>query len=169
MRRSASLSGLLLTLNALLGFQSPAAHGQVTVGYSNSMAGSAARGRIDLQSLRSTRRFEVAGINAQPIDGSLIYDPTTIWTLVDPSQPSALSVLNLDPLLELRQRGTTRDDFRVQRTESVYAAITGPLATTLPVNPRDGVRPLELALPDPLLTVFADPPAQTSDAANTGN
>lgn len=148
---------------ALLGLPLQPAHSQVTVGYSNPIFSSAARGRIDQQGLRNTRRFDVAGINAQPIDGSLIYDESTIWTLVDPSNPSSLTVINLDPSVELRQRAIDRTDVRVQRTEAVYATVSGPLATTLPFNPRDGVRPLELGLPDPLLTVFPDPDPNAPD------
>lgn len=169
MHRSAPFPALLLALVALLSLPPQAARSQVIVGYSSSIVSSAARGRIDQQALRSTRRFEVAGINAQPIDGSLIYDENTIWTIVDPTKPTSLNVLNLDPLLELRQRATVRDDLRVQRTEAVYATITGPLSSTLPFNPRDAVRPLELALPSPLLTVFPDPEPTTTDDTTTSN
>lgn len=164
MRHSAYPPLLLLVLLSPL---SRPACSQVTVGYSNPIFSSAARGRIDQQGLRNTRRFEVAGINAQPLDGSLIYDENTIWTLVDPSNPSSLSVINLDPQVELRQRATDRTDLRVQRTEALYATVSGPLATTLPFNPRDGVRPLELGLPDQLLTVFPDLEPGADDASGS--
>lgn len=165
-RRPALLLPLLL---ALLGPLPRPACSQVTVGYSNPIFSSATRGRIDQQGLRSTRRFEVAGINAQPIDGSLIYDESTVWSLVDPSNPSSLTVLNLDPQVELRQRATVRNDARVQRTESVFANVNGPLTTTQPFNPRNAVRAQELGLPAQLLTVFPDLEPEPEPAAPSDN
>lgn len=157
----------LLAVLALVASLPPPASSQVTVGYSNPIFGIAARGRIDQQGLGNTRRFAVDGGNAQPINGSLIYDESTVWTLVDPTKPSTLSVVNLDPLVELRQRTISRNDARVQRTEAVTATVAGPLATTLPFNPRDALGPLELALPDQLLTVFPDPDPEANAESAT--
>lgn len=133
-----------------------AAQAQVTLGYGNPINSTASRSRVGFQGARSTRKFEVSGLNAEPIDGSLVYDETTVWRIHDPSNPMALSVLSLDPLVEFQQKTTRRDNVLVQRVEGLSATVSGPLATTLPADPRDWVRPQETALPAPLLSVFAD-------------
>lgn len=149
-------SPLVLVLFGVLTISACPAQAQVTLGYSNPITSSASRSRIGFQGARSTRKFEVAGINAEPIDGSLVYDETTVWRIHNPDDPFTLSVLSLDPLVQFQQDTTRRDDVRVQRVEAVSATVSGPLATTLPANPRDWLVPLESSVPAQLLSVFAD-------------
>jgi hypothetical protein len=149
-------SPLALVLFGLLTINACPAQAQVTLGYNNPITSSASRSRIGFQGARSTRKFEVAGINAEPIDGSLVYDETTVWRIHNPDDPVALSVLSLDPLVKFQQDTTRRDDVRVQRVEAVSATVSGPLSTTLPANPRDWLQPQETSVPSQLLSVFAD-------------
>jgi hypothetical protein len=129
---------------------------QVTLGYSNPITSTATRTRIGFQGVRSTQIFNVEGNNVEPIDGSLVYDETTRWRIFNPNNAFSLNVDTSDPKVELQQDKITRDDVRVQRVEALSATVSGPLASTLPDDPRDWVTPRETALPAPLLSVFAD-------------
>lgn len=152
-----SSSALALAFFGLVMISACPAHAQVTLGYNNPITSSASRSRIGFQGARSTRLFQVTGLNTEPIDGSLIYDETTVWRIHDPDAPTtSLSVLSLDPLVKFQQDTTRRDDVRVQREEAVSATVSGPLATTSPDDPRDWLQPQEFSVPSQLLSVFAD-------------
>lgn len=143
---------LALLITAPLPFIPAAA--QVRVGYTNPVAASVSSGRTLRKGVRLTRQFEVAGYNVQPADLSLTYDEQTVWTVIDEDSLSAITVRNLDPLLEFQQLDTRRVDVRVQRTEAVYATVSGPLTTTFPGDPRQDLRPLEYTTPDQLDSLF---------------
>ncbi|MFO0031280.1 MAG: hypothetical protein ACK54Z_03395, partial [Cyanobacteriota bacterium] len=147
---SAALLPLALLLVPTLPSQA-----QVSMGYNNPITSTATRARTAFQAIRNTRVFEVEGTNAVPNDGSLVYNESTIWNVLNPADPFSLNVNSFDPLAEFQQKNSRRDDVRVQRIEAVSATVSGPLSTTQPADPRDWVRPRESALPAPLLSVFA--------------
>lgn len=104
---------------------------QVAVGYSNPIFASAAYGVELRRARRDQTTFSVAGINVQPIDGSLIYDQNTLWQINDPQQPFSITVTEEGPRLDLRKADLTTKSAAVQRTERVFTQISGPAADAL--------------------------------------
>ena len=107
---SAALLPLALLLVPTLPSQA-----QVSMGYNNPITSTATRARTAFQAIRSTRVFDVEGVNAVPNDGSLVYNESTVWNILNPADPFSLNVNSFDPLhahvvaaavflLKLRQR-----------------------------------------------------------------
>ena len=153
-KRSIQLAGSLLLL-AVSCWQSNAA-AQITVGYRNPIFVNQSRTREQRQGVRTTRRFEVSGINVKPLDGSLIYDEDTIWTISEPGKPFSLTVLDQNPLVETRQTSIQAETSQAARTERVFVQVTGPAAEALrsPFENQQRQEDLLLGVPPSLTSVF---------------
>lgn len=126
-KRALYLASLLVLS---MGLAEPS-HSQVIVGYNSVIQASVIRTDERLLNLRSRSSFGVAGINVEPIDGTSVYDRSTIWRIRDTSKPSSLTVMIEDPVFEVQQDITQTDTAQVSRRESVYSTITGPLGNLL--------------------------------------
>ena len=144
-----------LVLLAIAGFPSSAG-AQITVGYRNPIFVNQNRTLEQRNGVRTTQRFEVTGINVRPLDGSLIYDQDTIWTISEPGLPLSLTVLDQNPLIETRQTTIQAETSQAARTERVFVQVTGPAAEALrsPFENQQRQQDLLLGVPPSLTSVF---------------
>ncbi len=146
------LAACLLALLAIGVGTVPAGLSQVVVGYNSVTQASVIKTTETDLNLRSRSSFGVAGINAEPIDGSSIYDRSTLWRIRDTSKPSSLTVMIEDPVFQLQQDVTNTNTAQASRRESVASTITGALGSVIQpavVNPFAPVVPI---LPSSLST-----------------
>jgi hypothetical protein len=145
-----SIGGLaLLIISAWQG----RAGAQITVGYRNPIGVSSNRTLSERQAKKETRLFELAGINAIPIDGSLIYTEDTIFKILDQNKSFSLNVADTTEIKTFENK-TRVESASAGRTENVFVIVAASAARVIPQPFGDQIRSNAFLDPTPNLSVF---------------
>jgi hypothetical protein len=126
---------------------------QITVGYRNPIGVIANRSLSERQAKKDTRLFELAGINAIPIDGSLIYTEDTIFKIQDQNKSFSLNVVDANQIQTFENK-TKVESVSAGRTENIFVFVSAPAAGAIPQPFGDQTRSNAFLDPTPNLSVF---------------
>ena len=126
---------------------------QITVGYRNPIGIFANRSLSERQAKKDTRLFELAGINAIPIDGSLIYTEDTIFKILDQNKSFSLNVADTTEIKTFENK-TRVESASAGRTENVFVIVAASAARVIPQPFGDQIRSNAFLDPTPNLSVF---------------
>lgn len=121
---------------------------QAVVSYQQQFSAGWSMSNTTAEAIRERRRSGVAGFNVEPLGGGTTFTLRSQWQLREQGAPFALSIIDVNPEIQIDQTNGQSQSASVQRTSSLYAAPSGPINSVIPI--------VQL-LPGITFSVFTDP------------